>query len=68
MSRFAPFVEDGPARHRAAIAPTIEAEVRAEFAERLAMASRLERWRLRFAMRREMRRRMAAAASGRALY
>jgi hypothetical protein len=62
------FVEDGRERHRAAIAPSIKAEVIAEFAGRLESASRLERWRLRFAMRREIRRRIAAAASRRALY
>ena len=68
MARSFPFVKDGRERHRAAVAPTIKAEVIAEFAGRMATASWLERWRLRFAMRREIRRRMITAASQQALY
>jgi hypothetical protein len=68
MSHSLQFVNDGRERHLAEIVPAIEAEVRAEFAERLAKASRLQKWRLRAKIRREIRRRIAAAASDRALF
>jgi hypothetical protein len=68
MNRRFPFIAAGRSRHRAAIAPTIEAEVMAEFAPRLANASRLTRWRLQVTIRREIRRRVVEASSERALY
>ncbi len=59
---------DGPERLHAAIAPEIAAAVRAEFADRLAKASFLQRIGLHIAIRREIRRRIDAAASPTSLY
>lgn len=62
------FVVDGESRHRDVIAPAIEATVRADYAEKLVGASLLKRVQLRWAMRREIRRRLDQAVSPRALY
>jgi hypothetical protein len=62
------FVVDGPERHKAAIRRQIEAEVQAEFANQIKDASVLNRFLLRFAMRREIRRRLDAVTSPKSLY
>jgi hypothetical protein len=62
------FFNDGPERLRAAITLEIEDDVRADFAQRLANASFLQRLKLRVAIRREIRRRLNQAASPTALY
>ena len=62
------FVDGGARRYLAAITPEISATVAAEFAERLAQVIWLKRGYLRFLMRRQIRRRIAAAASNLALY
>jgi hypothetical protein len=54
--------------HYDVIAPQIRAEVQAEFADRLAKASPLQRIVLRFEMNREVRRRTATAVSPHSLY
>jgi hypothetical protein len=54
--------------HYDVTAPQIRAEVQAEFADRLAKASPLRRIKLWFEMNREIRRRLAAAASQHSLY
>ena len=67
MHRHDHLLADGPDRCRAAMRPKVVAAVRAEFAERLARASLLGRVRLHFAMRREIRRRLNAVVSPKAL-
>lgn len=64
------FVPDGPTRHRRGLdleaeAATIETEVRAEFAPRIAQASGLGRWGLILRRRLEIRRRVQALGPGR---
>lgn len=68
MNSHASILSDGSRRHRAAIAPEIEAAVRAEFAVALAGASPLKRLLVRIAIRREIRRRLDHAASAQSLY
>jgi hypothetical protein len=62
------FVEDGCERARAASIDTIRAEVQREFAERLASAGWWERVRLRYAMRREIKKRLDRVAPPWGLY
>jgi hypothetical protein len=62
------FIADGRRRHHALLLAEIRAVVRGEYAERLSAASIWRRAALTLAMRREVRRRFAAAASERALY
>jgi hypothetical protein len=68
MTRSNHFVEYGYQLARAALEPGIRAAVAAEFAERLAVASLSERWRLRREMAREIERRLRKMAPPDALY
>lgn len=68
MNTHTDFIYEGRELHYDAVAPQIRAEVQAEFAERLAKASSLERILLWFEMNREIRRRIAATVSERSLY
>ncbi len=68
MARSHHFVENGLQLARAAIRPEIRAVVVAEFAERLAAASAVERWRLRLKIAREIDRRLRQLAPSDALY
>jgi hypothetical protein len=62
------FIADGRRRHHAMLLSEIRAAVRGEYAERLSAGSLWRRAMLTLAMRREVRRRLAAAVSARALY
>jgi hypothetical protein len=62
------FVEDGYERACDAAIDKIRAAVAAEFAERLQTADWWERWRLRYAMRREIKRRLERVAPPWGLY
>jgi hypothetical protein len=64
----ADFIADGRRRHRAMLLAEIRAAVRDEFADQLSGASIWRRAVLTLAMRREVRQRVAAAVSERALY
>jgi hypothetical protein len=68
MTRSHHFIEYGYQLARAAFEPEIRAAVVAEFAERLAVASLIERWRLRREMAREIERRLRQTAPPDALY
>ena len=68
MNRTLQFVQDGYRLAYAALEPSVRAAVEAEFAERLAVASLIERWQLRRAMAREVERRLQQMAPPDALY
>jgi hypothetical protein len=62
------FIADGRRRHHAMLLAEVRAAVRGEYAERWAAASLWRRAVLTLAMRREVRRRLAAAVSECTLY
>ncbi|MDZ4656217.1 MAG: hypothetical protein SH868_01425 [Bythopirellula sp.] len=62
------FVCDGPARYGAALEMEVRAEVKAEYAEQLAVASFWRRLQLRWAMSREVVRRVEEAICAESLY
>ena len=62
------FLADGRQRALEGRRRFIEAEVRFRYAERIARAGFVERWRIEAALRDEVRRRLAETAPHRALY
>ncbi|MCC6493682.1 MAG: hypothetical protein IT424_11760 [Pirellulales bacterium] len=68
MTELQQFVADGEERYYDAAAAEIRAAIEAEYAARLAAASRLGRWRLRREIEREVNHRLQAAVSALALY
>ena len=68
MTRSHHFVQYGYELARAAIEPEIREAVAAEFAEPLDVASVLDRWRLRWEMAREVKRRLSQMAPADAMY
>jgi hypothetical protein len=62
------FVADGQDRARAAYAPEIEREMRAQYAKQWRTSGPLRRLALRWRMKREVKRRLEAIAPTEALY
>ncbi len=67
-SRESRIVVDGCSRARAAAEPKVRADVERQYADRLATASMIQRWRLKLEMKKQIAEQLAKIAPPDALY